>query len=64
MPLSINSYDQLISSNQLCYDKLYFSLKFSGNAQYVCEYVCECMCGYLKLPCSQFIKQFFPLLQF
>ena len=44
MPLSINPInieDQSISSNQLHYDKLYFSLKFTGNAQYVCEYVCE-----------------------
>ena len=44
MPLSINPINvknQLISSNQLCYDKLYFSLKFADNAQYVCECVCE-----------------------
>ena len=42
MPLSINpNEDQLISSNQLRYNKLYFSLKFTGNAQYVCECVCE-----------------------
>ena len=37
----INSKNQSISSNQLCYDKLYFSLKFTGNAQYVCVSVCE-----------------------
>ena len=45
MPLSINpinSKNQSISSNQLRYDKLYFSLKFTGNAQYVCVSVCVC----------------------
>ena len=46
MPLSINSINsknQSISSNQLCNNKLYFSLKFAGNAQYVGECVCESM---------------------
>ena len=40
---SIFSKNQSISSNQLHYDKLYFSLKFADNAQYVCECVCESM---------------------
>ena len=53
MPLSINpinSKDQLISFNQLHYDKLYFSLKFTGNSQYMCVSVCVKVCGCLRLP--------------
>ena len=45
MPLSINPINiksQSILSNQLHCDKLYFLLKFTGNAQYVCVSVCVC----------------------
>ena len=53
MPLSINPINiksQSISSNQLHYDKLYFSLKFAGNSEYVCVSVCVKVCGCLRLP--------------
>ena len=53
MPVSINpinSKNQSISSNQLHNNKLYFSLKFAGNAQYVCVSVCVKVCGCLRLP--------------
>ena len=53
----INNKNQSISSNQLCNDKLYFSLKFAGNAQYVCVSVCVKVCGCLRLP------QMFPVYQ-
>ena len=53
MPLSINPINiksQSMSSNQLRYDKLYSSLKFAGNAQYVCVSVCVKVCGCLRFP--------------
>ena len=53
MHLSINPINiksQSISSNQLCYDKFYFQLKFAGNAQSVCVSVCVKVCGCLGPP--------------